>query len=164
NIIKARLFSFGLILSIAFILVVSLIISALLATFSNWLTGNYSDSFLIAMQLVNMVLSLVILTLLFALMFKILPDAQITWEHVWIGSMVTAVLFELGKFGLSFYFSKINPSTGYGAAGSMILILLWVSYSSMIVFYGAEFTYAYAKVFSGKIVPSEIATEDTTVA
>lgn len=160
NIIKVRLFSFGLILSIAFILVVSLAISAMLSAFSNWLTGNYSDSFVLVMQLVNMGLSLVILTVLFALMFKILPDAQITWEHVWIGSLVTALLFELGKYGLGLYFGKVNPTTGYGTAGSMILILLWVSYSSMIVFYGAEFTYAYARVFTGKVEPSAIATSE----
>lgn len=157
SIIKARLFSFGLILSIAFILIVSLMISALMAAFSNWLIGNFSDTFVVAMQFMNMGLSLVILTVLFALMFKILPDAQITWEHVWIGSVVTAILFELGKFVLGLYFGTVNPTTGYGTAGSIILILLWVSYSSMIVFYGAEFTYAYAKVFTGKVEPSAIA-------
>ena len=90
-------------------------------------------------------------------MVKILPDAKIKWRHVWIGSLVTAFLFDIGKFGLGLYFGKANPGTGYGAAGSIILILLWVSYSSMIVFYGAEFTYAYAKMNSGKVAPSEIA-------
>jgi membrane protein len=163
NIIKARLFSFGLILSIAFMLIVSLMISALMAAFSNWLTGNFSDTFIITMQIVNMALSLGILTVLFALMFKILPDAQITWEHVWIGSVVTALLFELGKFALGIYFGKINPTMGYGTAGSMILILLWVSYSSMIVFFGAEFTYAYARVFSGKVKPTAIAIAEDVI-
>ena len=90
-------------------------------------------------------------------MFKYFPDAKIKWHHVWTGAMVTAFLFEIGKFGLELYFGKANPGAGYGAAGSVILILLWVSYSSMIVLYGAEFTCAYAKIYSGKVAPSEIA-------
>jgi membrane protein len=109
------------------------------------------------LQVVNFILSLIILAILFALMFKILPDAKIKWKHVWIGSFVTAFLFEIGKFALGLYFGKANPGTGYGAAGSIILILLWVTYSSMIVFLGAEFTHAYAKMFSGKVAPTEIA-------
>jgi membrane protein len=106
----------------------------------------------------NYVISLVTLTILFALMFKILPDAKIKWKHVWIGSFVTAILFEIGKFALGFYFGNAHPGTGYGAAGSVILIMLWVSYSSMIVFFGAEFTHAYANMFSGSVSPTEIAT------
>jgi membrane protein len=91
---------------------------------------------------------------LFALMFKFFPDAKIKWRHVWVGSLVTAFLFDIGKFALGFYFGKANPGMGYGAAGSVILIMLWVSYSSMIVFYGAEFTHAYAGIYSGKAPPS----------
>ena len=88
-------------------------------------------------------------------MFKFFPDAQVKWRHVWIGSFVTALLFEVGKFSLGLYFGKADPGSGYGAAGSIILILLWVSYSSMIVFYGAEFTHAYAETREGKINPDE---------
>jgi len=157
EIIKIRLFSFGLIVSIAFLLIVSLLISALISAFGNWLTNHFSDSFLVVLQLLNSGLSLFILAILFALMFKFLPDAKIKWKHVWIGSFVTAFLFEIGKFGLGFYFGKANPGTGYGAAGSVILILLWVTYTSMIVFLGAEFTHAYANMFSGKVGPTEIA-------
>jgi len=91
------------------------------------------------------------------LMFKVLPDARIKWKHVWIGSAVTAFLFEIGKYALGLYFGKANPGTGYGAAGSIILIMLWVTYTSMIVLYGAEFTHAYANMFSGKVLPNEIA-------
>lgn len=155
--IRVRLFSFGLIVSIAFILIVSLVVSALLSAFGNWLSGYFSDLFFMILQSVNVVLSLFILTGLFALIFKFLPDAKIKWRHVWIGSLVTAFLFEIGKFGLGLYFGKANPGTGYGVAGSVILILLWVSYSSMIVFFGAEFTHAYAHMYSGKIPPTEIA-------
>jgi len=157
EIIKVRLFSFGLIISIAFLLIVSLLISALISAFGNWLSGNFSDSFLVMLQLLNSGLSLSILAVLFALMFKFLPDAKIKWKHVWIGSFLTAFLFEIGKFALGFYFGKANPGTGYGAAGSVILILLWVTYTSMIVFFGAEFTHAYANIFSGKVQPTEIA-------
>ncbi len=155
NLIKIRLFSFGLIVSIAFLLIVSLLISTMLAAFGEWLSGQFSEALLVILQVVNFVISLSILTVLFALMLKIFPDAKIQWRHVWIGSFVTAILFEIGKFGLGQYFGKASPATAYGAAGSIILILLWVSYSSMIVFLGAEFTKEYAKAHSGKIKPSE---------
>jgi membrane protein len=160
QLIKVRLFSFGLIISIAFILIVSLVITTILAALGDWLTGNFSDSFIIIIQALNFIFSLAVLTVLFALMFKFFPDAKIKWRHVWVGSIVTALLFELGKFGLSMYFGKADPSTGYGTAGSVILILLWVSYSSMIVFYGAEFTRAFATMRDGEIPPSETAVKD----
>src|ERR1035437_1353520 len=163
EIIRIRLFSFGLIVSIAFLLIVSLLISALISAFGNWLTSHFTNSFLLILQLLNSGLSLIILAVLFALMFKFLPDAKIKWRHVWIGSFLTAFLFEIGKFGLGFYFGKTNPGTGYGAAGSVILILLWVTYTSMIVFFGAEFTHAYATMFSGKIQPNEIARKEVPV-
>ena len=158
--IRIRLFSFGLIITIAFLLIVSLIISALLSAFGNWLSGHFSETFYVALQVVNFIISFAILTVLFALMFKFLPDAKIKWKHVWIGSIFTAFLFDIGKFGLSLYFGKLNPEIGYGAAGSIILIMLWVSYSSMIVFYGAEFTRAYADFISGRVAPTDIATTD----
>jgi membrane protein len=159
NVIKVRLFSFGLIVSIAFILIVSLIISTALAALGNWLSANFSESLLLLVHALNFIVSLLILAFLFALMFKIFPDAKIKWKHVWVGSILTAVLFELGKFALSFYFGKSSPGSGYGTAGSIILILLWVSYSSMIVFYGAEFTHVYAEHHDGHIAPDENAVE-----
>jgi membrane protein len=163
NIIRVRLFSFGLIVSIAFLLIISLLVSTLISAFGAWLTSHFSDSFLLVLNLLNTGLSVGILAVLFAIMFKILPDAKIKWRHVWIGSFVTAFLFEIGKYALGLYFGKANPGTGYGAAGSVILIILWVTYSSMIVLFGAEFTHAYATMFSGKVVPSEIAKKDIPV-
>jgi len=160
QLVKVRLFSFGLIISIAFILIVSLVISTLLASLGDWLAGNFSESLLIIIQALNLILSLSVLAVLFALMFKFFPDAKIKWRHVWVGSIVTAILFELGKFALSLYFGKADPATGYGTAGSIILILLWVSYSSMIVFYGAEFTRAFATLRDGEVQPSETAVRD----
>jgi membrane protein len=161
NLIRVRLFSFGLIISIAFILIVSLVISTLLTAFGTWLSSNFSEALLVLIQMLNFIVSLAVLALLFALMFKFFPDAKIKWRHVWIGSIVTALLFELGKFALSLYFGKANPGTGYGTAGSVVLILLWVSYSSMIVFYGAEFTRAFATLREGKVPPSENAVRET---
>jgi membrane protein len=155
SLLKSRLFSFGLIISIAFILIVSLVISATFSALGTWMTNYFSESFLIIVQVINFILSLSILALLFALMFKFFPDAKIKWRQVWIGSLVTAILFETGKTALGLYFGKADPGSGYGAAGSIILIMLWVSYSSMIVFYGAEFTHAYAKIKDGKIAPDK---------
>ena len=160
SIVKVRLFSFGLIISIAFILIVSLVVSASLTAFGGWLSANFSESLVVILQVVNFLLSLFILAFLFALMFKIFPDAKIKWKHVWIGAVVTALLFNLGKFGLSLYFGKANPGTGYGAEGSIILILLWVSYSSMIVLYGAEFTKVYAEMRDGVIPADENAVKE----
>ncbi len=160
SLIKVRLFSFGLIISVAFILVVSLVVSTLLAAFGGWLQSNFSEALLIIVQILNVIISLAILALIFSLMFKFFPDAKIKWRHVWVGSFVTAILFELGKFGLSLYFGKASPESGYGAAGSIILILLWVSYSSMIVFLGAEFTRAFANYYDGEIPANENAVKD----
>jgi len=157
KLIQVRLFSFGLVVAIAFILIVSLVVSTTLAAFGDWLTSHFSETFVVVLQVVNFIISLFILSFLFALMFKFFPDAKILWKHVWIGSFVTAFLFEVGKFGLGLYFGKANPGTGYGAAGSIILIMLWVSYSSMIVFYGAEFTRAYSSRSVGKAPPTEVA-------
>ncbi|MFH1000637.1 MAG: YihY/virulence factor BrkB family protein [Bacteroidota bacterium] len=155
--LKARLFSFGLILAIAFLLLISLVISTALAAMSNWIRADASGLMVIIFNILNFIFSLAIISILFALMFKILPDAKIKWKHVWLGSLVAGILFTIGKTALAFYFGKAEPASVYGTAGSIILILLWVSYSSMIMFFGAEFTAAYANMYSGKVPPSEIA-------
>ncbi len=155
SLIRARLFSFGLIIAIAFIMMVSFVINTMLIAISDWLSGQFSDSFLIVIKVVNYIGTNIIFVLLFAVMFKFFPDAKIKWNHVWLGSIVTTLLFILGMNGMSLYFDKADPGSGYGAAGSIILILLWVSYSSMIVFYGAEFTHAYAELHDGYIPPDK---------
>lgn len=160
KVLKARLFSFGLILGIVFLLLVSLVFSTLLATLSDQFKSNTTLFSSVAFNLLNTVISLGVVSLLFAMIFKILPDCKIEWNHVWVGSLLTGVLFEMGKSGLAFYFSKSNPASGYGAAGSIVLILLWVSYTSMILFFGAEFTAIYAQKKSGRIKPTEIAVVD----
>lgn len=160
RILKIRLFSFGLIISIAFLLMISLLITTLLSAFGGWLAAQFSESLLVVITILNIVISLAVLTLLFALMLKIFPDAKINWKDVWIGSFVTALLFTVGKLALSLYFSKANPASAFGGAGSIILILLWVSYSSMIVFFGAEFTRQYTLEYSGEAEPAEHAKKE----
>ncbi|MES2397433.1 MAG: YihY/virulence factor BrkB family protein [Bacteroidota bacterium] len=159
-ILKARLFSFGLILAIAFLLLISLVVSAALVAMSSWISVEASGFVVIVFNILNFILSLVVISVLFGLMFKILPDAKIKWEHVWLGSLVTGLLFTIGKTALAFYFGKTDPASVYGAAGSIILILLWVSYSSMIMFFGAEFTATYAKMYSGDVPPTKIAKKE----
>ena len=156
-IIKSRLFSFGLILAIAFLLTISLVISTALVAVSNYISFESSQLMMTIYGFLNFIISLAVISALFAMIFKILPDAKIEWQHVWLGSIVTGLLFTIGKMALAYYFGKAQPASIYGAAGSIILILLWVSYSSMILFFGAEFTAAYAKMFSGTIAPTNIA-------
>ena len=155
--LKSRMFSFGLILAIAFLLIISLVISTALAAMSDWVKVDTSPFMITVFNILNLIISLAVISLLFAMIFKILPDAKIEWKHVWLGSLVTGLLFTIGKTALAYYFGQAEPASIYGAAGSVILILLWVSYSSMILFFGAEFTAAYAKMYSGIIAPTEIA-------
>ncbi len=158
--LKTRLFSFGLILTIAFLLLMSLLLSSILTLLSSWVQEHWSVSLLVLFEILNSLLSLVIITSLFAMMFKIMPDAKIKWRSVWIGAFITSVLFTLGKSALGLYFGTANPGSTYGAAGSVVLILLWASYSSLIVFYGAEFTKAYSDFHIGNIPASETAVKD----
>ncbi len=158
--LKMRIFSFGLIVSIAFLLLVSLVISSILSAFSSWVMQHWSESLLIVFQILNAIFSLSIIAVLFAIMFKFLPDAKIRWRTVWIGAFVTSLFFVIGKSALGLYFGKASPGSGYGAAGSIILILLWTSYSSMIVFLGAEFTRVYSDYLYGHMPASEHGVKD----
>lgn len=154
--LRSRLFSFGLIVSIGFLLLISLVITSLLSVLSNWIQSILPDFVMYLFFVLNFLVSLATITVLFALMFKILPDAKIRWRSVWVGAIVTAVLFVIGKFLLGIYFGKSDPGSAYGAAGSIILLLLWVSYSCMIVFFGAEFTKQFALKYGHGIHPTEI--------
>jgi membrane protein len=150
---KDRLFSFGLVLSIGFLLLVSLLLTAVLTAFSRWIENHLPEFVLVLFHIIDLVLSLGVVMILFALMFKILPDVKVRWKNVWAGALVTALLFTIGKYALGIYFGKSNPGSTYGAAGSIILVMLWVSYSCMIVFFGAEFTKQYTLHSEGKIEP-----------
>lgn len=152
-----RLFSFGLILAVGFLLLVSLILSAVLTVLSDWVAFYFSETFNLVFRLLDFSLSLAVVTFLFAAIFKFLPDAEVPWRDVWIGALVTALLFVLAKFGLGFYFGHSNPASAYGAAGTIILIMLWVSYAGLILLFGAEFTRIYADHRGERVKPLEFA-------
>ena len=153
GIIRDRSLSFGFILVVGFLLLVSLLLTAGIA-FVGKQFGAMVPGMEALIQILNSILSLAVITLLFGMMFKILPDANIAWRDVWIGAFITALLFTLGKFALGFYLGRSGVGSSYGAAGSLIVLLLWVYYSSQIVFFGAEFTQVYANRFGSHVTPS----------
>lgn len=149
-----RLISFSLILSLGFVLIVSLILNALVAALSSKISQWFSASGETFLLVMDNVISLFITTLLFATIFKVLPDAKIKWKDVFIGAFITSVLFTLGKYGIGFYLGKSNLTNIYGAAGSVMILMIWVYYSAAILYLGAVFTKVYATNFGGKIFPS----------
>ncbi len=151
KLLRTRIFSFGLIVSVGFLLLISLVITTLIEALSNWVLYHWPDIVLITFHILNIVISFGIVMLLFALMFKIIPDVKIRWKHLWPGAFLTAFLFILGKTVIGYYLSKTDPGSAYGAAGSIVIILLWVSYSTMIFLYGAEFTRAYIDHKTGEL-------------
>jgi membrane protein len=154
--LRQRLLSFSMVLIIAFLLLVSLVISTLLVIFGNYLR-DLIPGFTYLWQALNFLISFGIITLLFAMIFKILPDAKIAWKDVWMGAAITALLFEIGKFLLGFYLGHTSFASAYGAAGSLVIILTWVFYSAQILFLGAEFTQVYVRSYGQEIVPAEYA-------
>jgi membrane protein len=153
--IGKRVLSLGLVATVAFLLLVSLVVSAALSAFGDvlgvWL-GGISGSVIQALQ---MGVSLVVICALFAVIFKVLPDAEVAWRDVWVGALFTTVLFVAGKYLIGFYLSKTNPGSSFGAAGALAVILVWIYYSGMIVFLGAEFTETWAVERGGGIEPEE---------
>lgn len=155
--VRDRIFSFGLILVVGFLLLVSLVLSAGLSMLSNWVSANWSDSLNIVFRLLDIIISLGFISILFAAMFKFLPDVKIKWRDVWGGALLTAFLFVIAKFALGFYFGKSDPGSSYGAAGSIILIMLWVSYTGLILIFGAVFTHQYILKYGSKVIPTSVA-------
>ena len=151
-----RVFSLGMILVIAFLLLVSLLLSSFVSAFagqmSRLLPGDISTA---AAWIINAAVSFGVITLLFAAIFKVLPDAKVAWRDVWIGALATALLFVIGKFLISLYIGQSDPSEAYGAAAALALLLVWVYYSAMIVFLGAEFTQVWAQRRGAGIEPDE---------
>jgi membrane protein len=148
-ILRERFLSFTLVLGIGFLLLISLVISTAL----NALGDNFIDSAPdLVLQLVNFVVSFGFITLLFALIFKVLPDARIRWRDVWVGAIITAAFFNVGKLGIGLYLGHSAISTTYGAAGSFVILLLWIYYSSLILFFGAELTQAYARYHHHELI------------
>lgn len=152
--IRKRFLSFTMVVGSGFLLLVSLLVSAALSAaseyFSNLLPGMDS-----LWQVLNLVASYAVVTLIFALVFKFLPDVEIEWGDVWIGAAVTALLFTIGKFLIGWYLGTSAPGSTYGGAGSLVVILLWVYYSAQILFFGAEFTQVYARHYGSRLVPAD---------
>jgi membrane protein len=154
GLIKGRFTAFTMVLGICFLLLVSLVISAVVAAvserFSAWIPGGEAIGHILEMSA-----SFLVITLLFAMIFKSLPDVKIRWGDVWIGAVVTALLFTLGKFAIGTYIGKAAIGSAYGAAGSIVILITWVYYSAQILYFGAEFTEVYVTAHGSRVVPAE---------
>lgn len=152
--LKNRFLSFSMVLGTGFFLLVSLVANAAITSLS-----TYMDSVLpmpgFVLQLLNFIIGFVLITVMFAAIYKKLPDVEIGWHDVWVGAAMTSFLFGVGKYALGLYLGKSSVASAYGAAGSLAVLLLWIYYAAQILFFGAEFTQVYAKKYGSKIVPSE---------
>lgn len=156
--IRDRLLSFSVVLGIAFILVVSLVIDAMISAFGDMLAYRFPDISLVLVGLASIIIPLIIITILFALLFKYLPDISITWGHTWRGAVITAILFALGKNAIGYYIGQSKTATLYDAAGSILVLMLWVFYASLIFLFGAVVTAVYVEQHSSQgIEPADYA-------
>ncbi len=152
--VRQRVLSLALVFAIGFLLLVSLVLSAGLAAAGKWFEGAMPGGEEL-WHAINFLVSFVVVAGLFTLMFKYLPDVKVAWKDVWLGGTLTALLFTIGKFALGMYLGRSSVSSAYGAAGSLVIVLLWVYYSAQILFFGAEFTQVYANRFGKKLEPAE---------
>jgi len=150
--VRDRLLSLAMVVGIGFLLLVSLVISAALASLGDWIGPTNAPGLL---QSINALVSGAVITLLFAMMFKWLPDAKIAWNDVWFGALVTAVLFTAGKHLIGEYLGRASVGSAYGAAGSIVVLMVWVYYAALILFFGAELTHVRSRRAHAKVVPSE---------
>ncbi|PSB09086.1 ribonuclease BN [Pleurocapsa sp. CCALA 161] len=152
--VRKRISSFLMVLAIGFLLILSLILSAVVSTLSKYQV-DYLPGSTILWENLDLIVSLGLMTFIFGLMFKYVPDAKIVWKDVFVGSVMTAILFLFGKFLLGVYLSKGSLGSAYGAAGSLIVLLAWIYYSAQIILFGAEFTQVYSRIYGSKIRPSK---------
>ena len=152
EVIMNRFLSFTMILGIGFMMLVSLVVSTGITALGNWI-GTILPFRELILQIINLIVSIGFITVLFALIFKVLPDAEIAWRDVWVGAFITAVLFSIGKTLIGLYLGSSAVATTFGAAGSLVLLLLWIYYSAQILFFGAEFTQVYANTLGSRIIP-----------
>jgi membrane protein len=152
-----RMISFSLIVGFGFILMVSLVLHAMIDLLYEKLVRFFEDTILVLFQGINYVLLFGIISILFTIIFKVLPDAKIRWRDAYVGAAFTSVLFMIGKFAIGFYLGNSDVSASFGAAASLIILLLWVYYTSIILFFGAEFTKVYTLNFGGGIIPDDTA-------
>ena len=148
-----RVLSFSMIISLGFLLIVSLVINGLILAMSNKLDDYFPDITLLLVQIINLVITFLVIAALFAIIFKFLPDVEISWKDVKMGAITTALLFMLGRYLIGLYIEKVAPGSAYGAAGSLVVILVWIYYSSAILYFGAEFTKVYAQKYGRAIRP-----------
>jgi len=146
---RTRLLSFGLILGLGFLLIISLVVSAALAALGRW-WGGWFEGWQLVLQLLNFVLSFVVFSTLFSMIYKFMPRVTLSWRDVWIGAVATTVLFIIGKYLIGMYLGSTGMTSGFGAAGSFALLLLWIYYSAQIFLLGAEFTWIYANNFGSR--------------
>ena len=161
GLIRQRFISFAMILGIGFLLLVSLVISAVLSSLTQVL-GTFLGGTALVAHFLDLVVSFTFVSILFAMIYKFLPDVQIHWQDVWIGAAITSFLFTIGKFLIGLYLGTSGVTSIYGAAASLITILLWVYYSSLIFFLGAEFTHIYARDYGSGVLPSDNAEQIST--
>ncbi|WP_369615554.1 YihY/virulence factor BrkB family protein [Flavobacterium sp. CFS9] len=157
--IQNRIMSFSMIVSVGFLMLVSLMLNAVLDVLNARLKLYLADSTVYLFYIINLIIVLGSITLLFAIIFRTLPDGIIKWRDAFIGAGCTAILFMIGKFAIGFYLGNSTIASVYGAAGSVIIILVWVYYSAIILYFGAEFTKVYAKTYGGKIAPNGYSVE-----
>jgi len=157
KILKDRLLSSSLIVGLGFLLIVSLIVNGLLVALGEWLKHYFPDVTIIIFQIGNVLISFLVIMTLFGVIFKVLPDAKIAWKDVKAGAFFTACLFLLGRFLIGFYIDATSTGSAYGAAGSLIVILVWVYYTAAILYFGAEFTRVYAEYIGARIEPADFA-------
>jgi membrane protein len=157
KIIRNRFLSFSVVVSLGFLLLVSLAVSTIVEGLGNRLKARFPNTSVIVFYLINFLFSFVITTVLFALIFKILPDAKTKWKNVMPGAIASAVLFMIGKFAISFYIGKTNIGSTYGAAGSLVILLLWIYYSAIILYLGGEFARAWTLDSGSSIQPNDYA-------
>ena len=161
--LQNRFLSFSVIISLGFLLLVSLGVTTIVDGFSERLRAHFPDVTVVVFYIVNIAITLLVTSTIFAVIFKVLPDAKIKWRDVAAGAIATSILFMLGKFAISFYISKSDVGSTYGTAGSLVVLLLWIYYSSIILYFGAEFTKAYALKYGSEIHPNHYAVTTKTV-
>ena len=154
GVVRTRLLSVAMILSMGFLLLVSLVVSAVLSAFSGWMRHAIGDLAILG-WFIDAAVALAVISTLIALIYKILPDAEVAWRDVWVGAIGTAILFMIGKYLIGLYIGRASVGSAFGAAGSLAVVLVWVYYSAQIILLGAEFTRVYANRFGKKVKPSK---------
>lgn len=154
NFLLNRANSLGMILTMGFLMMITMVLSSVISYFGDLMSYYFGSETYIIAQLLNLVVGFIIVMILFAMIFKVLPDINIPWKSVWSGAFFTSLLFTIGKFALSFYFAKANPTSAFGTAGTIILVMMWINYTCLILFFGALFTKVYSDKRGYNIKPS----------